>query len=85
MSGIFVLQNSTRQGIIGQLSFAELHGLGADYLQTVVQKINAVTAEQVQAVAKKYLDTSKMTIVVVGDKEKIADQVAAYQQPPAGN
>jgi zinc protease len=49
-----------------------------------VQKINAVTTEQVQAVAKKYLDTNKMTVVVVGDKEKIADQVAAYQQPPSG-
>ena len=79
MSGIFVLQNSTRQGIIGQLSFADLHGLGPQYLQTVVQKINAVTADQVQAIAKKYLDSGKMTIVVVGDKDKIADQIATYQ------
>ena len=85
MSGIFVLQNSSRQGVIGQLSFADLHGLGADYLQTFVQKVNAVTPEQVQALAKKYLDTNKMTIVVVGDKQKIADQVAAYQQAPSGN
>jgi predicted Zn-dependent peptidase len=81
MSGIFVLQNSTRGGIIGQLSFADLHGLGPTYLQTVVQKINSVTTEQVQAIAKKYLDTSKMTVVVVGDKEKIADQIAPYQAP----
>ena len=84
MSGIFVLQNSTRQGIIGQLSFADLHGLGPQYLQTLVPKINAVTPEQVQAMAKKYLDSGKMTIVVVGDKDKIADQIATYQQP-AGN
>ena len=84
MSGIFVLQNSTRQGIIGQLAFAELHGLGPDYVQTYVQKVNAVTAQQVQELAKKYLDPDKMTIVIVGDKEKIADQIASYQQPPAG-
>ena len=80
MSGIFVLQNSTRQGIIGQLSFADLHGLGPEYLQTYVQKVNAVTTQQVQELAKKYLDPGKMTIVVVGDKEKIADQIAPYQQ-----
>ena len=83
MSGIFVLQNSTRQGIIGQLSFADLHGLGPEYLQTFVQKVNAVTTEQVQAQARKHLDINKMTIVVVGDKAKIADQIATYQ-PPAG-
>ena len=80
MSGIFVLQNSTRQGIIGQLSFADLHGMGPEYLQTYVQKVNAVTTQQVQDLAKKYLDPGKMTIVVVGDKEKIADQIAPYQQ-----
>jgi predicted Zn-dependent peptidase len=79
MSGIFVLQNSTRQGIIGQLSFADLHGLGPEYLQTFVQKVNGVTTQQVQELVKKYLDPNKMTIVVVGDKEKIADQIAPYQ------
>jgi predicted Zn-dependent peptidase len=45
---------------------------------------HAVTPEQVQAIAKKYLDSGKMMIVVVGDKDKIADQIATYQQP-SGN
>ena len=80
MSGIFVLQNSSRQGIIGQLTFADMHGLGPQYVETYVQKVNAVTPQQVSELAKKYLDAGKMTIVVVGDKEKIADQIAPYQQ-----
>jgi zinc protease len=79
MSGIFVLQNSTRQGIIGQLSFADLHGLGPEYLQTFVQKVNSVTTQQVEEMAKKHLDVNKMTIVVVGDKDKISDQISPYQ------
>jgi len=79
MSGIFVLQNSSRQGIINQLNFVELHGLGDQYLQSYVQKVNAVTADQVSAVAKKYLIPDQMKIVVVGDKEKIAAQVKAYE------
>jgi len=79
MSGLFVLRNSSRQGIINQLNFTELHGLGDEYLQTYVQKVNAVTPEQVSAVAKKYLVPGQMKIVVVGDKEKIAEQVKAYE------
>jgi len=79
MSGIFVLQNSSRQGIINQLNFVELHGLGDQYLQTYVQKVNAVTPDEVSAVAKKYLIPDQMKIVVVGDKEKIAAQVKPYE------
>jgi zinc protease len=79
MSGIFVLRISSRQGIINQLNFAELEGLGDQYLDTYVQKVNAVTPVQVSAVAKKYLVTDHMKIVVVGDKEKIAEQLKPYE------
>jgi zinc protease len=79
MSGIFVLRNSSRQGIINQLNFVALQGLGDEYLQTYVQKVNAVTPEQVSAVAKKYLIPDQMKIVVIGDKEKIAEQVKPYE------
>lgn len=80
MAGIFVLQNSSRQGIIGQLVFTDLHHLGDDYLRTYVQKVYGVTAEQVRQTCEKYLTPEKMTIVVVGDKNKIADQLASYQK-----
>ncbi len=79
MAGIFVLQNSSRQGIIGQLIFSNLHNLGEDYLRTYVQKVYAVGAEQVRQTAQKYLSSEKMTIVVVGDKNKIAEQVAPFR------
>ena len=79
MSGVFVLQNSSRAGLIGQLNFVDLHGLGDDYLRTFVQKVNAVTAADVQRMAQKYIDPGKMTIVVVGDSQKIADQIAPYK------
>jgi len=79
LSGVFVLQNSSRQGIITQLSFVDLHSLGDDYLRTYVQKINAVTPQQVSAVATKYIKTDEMTVVAVGDKQKISEQVAPYQ------
>jgi predicted Zn-dependent peptidase len=83
LSGIFVLRNSSRQGIINQLNFVELQGLGDQWLQSYLQKVNAVTPEQVSAVAKKYLAPDQMKIVVVGDKEKIAEQVRPYETASA--
>ncbi|HWY70695.1 MAG TPA: pitrilysin family protein [Terriglobales bacterium] len=79
LAGVFVLRNSSRAGLIGQLEFVDLHKLGDDYLNTYVQKIYAVTPQQVEQAAQKYIDAQKLTMVVVGDKQKVAEQVAPYQ------
>ena len=55
LAGIFVLQNSSRQGVIGQLAFLDLHGLDESYLTTYVQKVFAVTPKDVQRIAQTYL------------------------------
>jgi zinc protease len=80
LGGIFVLQNSSRQGVIGQLAFLDLHGLDESYLTTYVQKVFAVTPKDVQRVAQTYLLSDKMTLVVVGDKGKVAEQLTPYGQ-----
>ncbi|WP_340198881.1 M16 family metallopeptidase [Ascidiimonas sp. W6] len=74
-SGIFVLRNSTPNGIIGQMVFLEVHGLEEDYLTNRVKNINAVTPEKVKEIAKKYIRPEKMTLVIVGDKEKVEKQM----------
>jgi len=73
-----VLQNSSRQGVIGQLAFAELHGLPQDYQSTYVQRVMAVTPADVQRLARQYLLPDKMTVVVVGDKAKVAGQLSEF-------
>ncbi|HLK05510.1 MAG TPA: pitrilysin family protein, partial [Candidatus Acidoferrum sp.] len=78
LSGIFVLQNSSRGALIGQLRYVNLQGLGDAYLSTYVQKVNAVTPKDVQAMTVKYIKPEEMTIVVVGDKAQIMDQLAPY-------
>jgi zinc protease len=50
-----------------------LYGLPADYWDTYPARISAVTAADVQAVARKYWDPSRLQIVAVGDATKIAD------------
>ncbi len=77
-AGVFVLQNSSRPGIIGQLEFVDLHGLPADYLNGYVKRIYAVTPRDVQQMAQKYLQDDKATIVIVGDRKIIDEQVKAF-------
>ena len=78
MSGLFVIQNSSRSALIGQLRYADFQGLGEDYLKTYVQKINSVTPADVQKQTAEYIRPDQMTIVVIGDKAKISDQLAPF-------
>ena len=78
ISGVFIIQNSSRNALIGQLRFVDLQGLGEDYLKTFVQKVNAVTPADVRAMTAKYIKPEQMTIVVVGDKSKITEQLAPF-------
>jgi len=55
-----------------------LQGLGEEYLKTYVKRVNAVTPEEVQATTAKYVKPELMTIVVVGDKAKISEQLTPY-------
>ena len=77
--GIYVLQNSTRNGVIGQLESMNYNELDKNYLDTYVQKLTAVTAKDVQDMAKKYLLLDRMTFVVVGDKSKIDEQLKQFE------
>jgi len=80
LGGLFIIQNSSRPGLIGRLQYSDLHDLGDNYLETYVQKVYAVTPEQVQQITSKYILSDKLTMVVVGDKSKIADQIATYEK-----
>src|SRR5262249_41315934 len=44
----------------------ELYGLGRDYLVNYIDRVNAITAADVQRAAKTYLKPQTNTIVVVG-------------------
>jgi zinc protease len=79
LSGLFVIQNSSREALIGQLQYVDLQGLGEDYLKTYVPKVNAVTPADVQTMTGKYIKPDEMTMVVVGDKSKITEQLAPFQ------
>ena len=78
MAGIFVLQNSSPGGIVGQLRFVNLHGLDPSYLTGYVSKVYAVTPVEVQRVAATHIDDTDMMMVVAGDVVQIRDQLAPF-------
>ena len=71
LAGTFVLQNSTRQGIIGQLANLELQGLSDDYLKTWVQKVNAVTPAQVSETARKHFSGQAGLVLIAFDSASL--------------
>jgi len=82
-AGVFVLQNSTRGGIIGVLNYLDLHELPDTYLTDYVSNVFAITPEQVSEMAQTYLREGDMTLAVVGDRGQISEQVAPYMEADA--
>jgi predicted Zn-dependent peptidase len=78
LAGTYVLQNSSRGGITAQLRFVDLHGLAATYPNTYLKQVYAVTPQKVSEVAKKYLNDEQATIVVVGDRKTIEEQLKPF-------
>ncbi|UII30493.1 insulinase family protein [Fulvivirga ulvae] len=79
-AGVFVLQNSTPSGIIGQLVYLDVYDLDESFLTNKVQNIYAVTPEKIREMAQKYIRPEGMTLVIVGDKKVIEQQIKDYEK-----
>jgi zinc protease len=75
LAGVFTIQNSSRFGLISQVQNVDLHELGPDYLNGYVRNIMAVTPADVREMARKYLDPTKMSLAIVGDKRLVEPQL----------
>jgi zinc protease len=82
MAGIFTLRNSTRQGIINVLNRVALHGQNDNYLTEYVSRVYALTPEDISRIATRYIRPDDMTLVVVGDRARISEEMAKYLDPP---
>ena len=58
-------------GAAGALSEIFLYNLAPDYFTKLPERLNAVTADDAEAVAKKYLHPDQMILICVGDRAKI--------------
>lgn len=74
----FALDLESPGGILGDHITRWLYNLPVDYWDKYPDRIMAVTQDQVQAAARKYLDASRLQIVAVGDRAKVADSLKAF-------
>jgi zinc protease len=72
----------TTGDISRRLEDALVYHLPDDYFSTYVQKIQAVTAADVQRVAQKYIAPGKFAVVVVGDDATIEPKIAGLNLGP---
>ena len=71
LPGIF----ETDSGEAGALSELFMYSLARDYFSKLPEQLNAVTAEDAEAVAQKYLHPDQLILVCVGDRAKIEPEL----------
>jgi zinc protease len=76
--GSFALSLENPQGRLANIITQKLYNLPANYWDTYPQKVEAITADDIQRVAQKYVDINHMQIVAVGDATKTREVLAKF-------
>jgi zinc protease len=74
----FVLGLERSSSVLDRWMEQREYGFPEDYWDTYSQKVMAVTAEDVQAAAKKYVPVDNAQIIAVGDAAKIAELMKKF-------
>ncbi len=80
LTGVFPIRLETQEGLIDQIVQIKMFGLTDDYLELYRNKVQAVTIEDIQRVAQKYVKPDEGTIVMVGDGAQLLDHVKPYSE-----
>jgi zinc protease len=76
MAGVLVTENSTPDGIVSTLARQRLFHMDRSYLGSFVERIYAVTPEDIRGVAQRYLDARQAAIIVIGDRASVEAQLS---------
>ena len=78
VAGGYMISNQQQRAVAGTLAQNWLVGLPPEFLGQYVPRILKVTPEQVRDVSKKYFSPESQSIVVVGDKAALGEQLKAF-------
>jgi len=78
LMGVFPIRLETQEGLIDHLVQIKMLNLPNDYLETYRDRVQAVTVEEIQAVASKYVRPDESALVVIGDGAAVLDQIRPY-------
>jgi predicted Zn-dependent peptidase len=78
MVASFALSLEQPTQLLGYATLRKLYGLPEDYWDTYPAKMLALTADDLQRIARKYIDPETMQVVAVGDASKIKAALEKY-------
>jgi predicted Zn-dependent peptidase len=76
--GSFALSLESPSGILSRLLEVVDYGLPADYWDQYPQKVQAVTAADIQRVARQYMGTGRIQLIAVGERKEIEEGLGKY-------
>lgn len=77
-TGNFSVELASQAGLTGRIASIYMYDLPHDFIENFRPKIEALTPADIQRAAARYFDTYHAAVVVVGDYEKVKDQVAPF-------
>lgn len=81
LMGVFPATVQTSSDVASRLVDMELYGLPEDYFDRYREKIAAINREEIERVAKKYIDPDRALIVIVGSAKDIREPLGHLGMP----
>jgi zinc protease len=78
LTGVFPIRLETQEGLTDQLVQIKMLNLPSDYLQQYRDRVQAVTVEEIQRVAGKYVKPDEAAVIIVGDGTSVLEQIKPY-------
>jgi zinc protease len=78
LTGVFPIRLETQEGLTDQLVQIKMLNLPANYLQTYRDRIQAVTLDEIQRVAREYVRPDEAAVVIVGDGASVVGQIKPF-------
>ena len=77
-TGNFSVELASQFGLAGRINTVYTFDLDKSFINDFRPRIEALTAADIQKAAAKYFDTYRAAIVIVGDWDKVKDQVTPF-------
>jgi zinc protease len=77
-TGNFSVELASQLGLAGRISTIYTYDLDKNFISDFRPRIEALTPADIQKAAAKYFDTYRAAVVIVGDWEKVKDQVTPF-------
>ena len=77
-NGNFSIELASQAGLAGRINTIYSYDLPKDFISEFRPKIDALTTADIQKAAARYFDTYRAAIVIVGDYEKVKDQITPF-------